>query len=114
MFAATWDEFLWPLIVLQSPDKMPMSAEIWLLLDKFLGAGHDKRAGGRRAVEADAATDERRSLLERADGAGHPAVAADLHRLHRLPRVPAQRHSAFAGSSRMAIAADPGRRTDRR
>ncbi len=39
MFAATWDEFLWPLIVLQSPEKMPMSAEIWLLLDKFLGAG---------------------------------------------------------------------------
>jgi multiple sugar transport system permease protein len=39
MFAATWDEFLWPLIVLQTPDRVPMSAEIWLLLDKFLGAG---------------------------------------------------------------------------
>jgi ABC-type glycerol-3-phosphate transport system permease component len=39
LFASTWDEFLWPLIVLQSPEKIPMSAEIWLLLDKFLGAG---------------------------------------------------------------------------
>jgi multiple sugar transport system permease protein len=39
MFAATWDEFLWPLIVIQTPEKVPMSAEIWLLLDKFLGAG---------------------------------------------------------------------------
>ncbi|MGH2614178.1 MAG: carbohydrate ABC transporter permease [Thermomicrobiales bacterium] len=39
MFAATWDEFLWPLIVFQTPDRFPMSAEIWLLLDKFLGAG---------------------------------------------------------------------------
>jgi multiple sugar transport system permease protein len=39
LFASTWEEFLWPLIVLQSPEKIPMSAEIWLLLDKFLGAG---------------------------------------------------------------------------
>lgn len=39
LFAATWDEFLWPLIVIQSPEKVPMSAEIWLLFDKFLGAG---------------------------------------------------------------------------
>jgi multiple sugar transport system permease protein len=39
LFAETWDDFLWPLIVIQTPEKVPMSAEIWLLLDKFLGAG---------------------------------------------------------------------------
>lgn len=39
MFAATWDQFLWPLIVIQSPEKVPMSAQIWLMLDRFLGAG---------------------------------------------------------------------------
>jgi multiple sugar transport system permease protein len=39
MFAATWDQFLWPLIVLQTPDKMPMSVEIYQLIQKFQGAG---------------------------------------------------------------------------
>jgi multiple sugar transport system permease protein len=39
MFAATWDQFLWPLIVMQTPDKMPMSVEIFQLIQKFEGAG---------------------------------------------------------------------------
>jgi ABC-type glycerol-3-phosphate transport system permease component len=39
MFAATWDQFLWPLIVLQSPDKVPMSVEIYRLIQEFEGAG---------------------------------------------------------------------------
>ena len=85
MFAATWDEFLWPLIVLQSPEKMPMSAEIWLLLDKFLGAGTtNPRAAAAQARQMQQAH-VRRSLLEWTDGAGLPPVAADLHRLHLSP-----------------------------
>lgn len=39
LFAATWDAFLWPLIVLQTPDKMPMSVEIYQLIQRFQGAG---------------------------------------------------------------------------
>ncbi len=39
MFAATWDQFLWPLLVLQSPDKVPMSVEIYRLVREFEGAG---------------------------------------------------------------------------
>ena len=39
MFAATWDQFLWPLIVLQTPEKMPMSVEIYQLIQKFERAG---------------------------------------------------------------------------
>ena len=39
MFAATWDQFLWPLIVLQTPENMPMSVEIYQLIQKFERAG---------------------------------------------------------------------------
>jgi multiple sugar transport system permease protein len=39
MFAASWDQFLWPLLVLQSPDEVPMSVEIYRLIQEFEGAG---------------------------------------------------------------------------
>lgn len=39
MFAATWDQFLWPLVVLQTPEKMPMTVEIFRLMEDFQGAG---------------------------------------------------------------------------
>jgi multiple sugar transport system permease protein len=39
MFTVAWEQFLWPLIVLQSPDKMPMSVEIYQLYQRFAEAG---------------------------------------------------------------------------
>src|SRR4029078_505242 len=39
MFTVAWEQFLWPLIVLQSPDRMPMSTEIYLLFQRFQAAG---------------------------------------------------------------------------
>ncbi|MGW5360329.1 carbohydrate ABC transporter permease [Actinopolymorpha pittospori] len=38
-FSGAWDQFLWPLVVLQTPEKMPASVEIYLLLQKFTQAG---------------------------------------------------------------------------
>jgi multiple sugar transport system permease protein len=38
-FSGAWDQFLWPLIVLQTPERMPASVEIYLLLQKFTQAG---------------------------------------------------------------------------
>ncbi len=38
-FSGAWDQFLWPLIVLQTPEKMPASVEIYLLLQRFTQAG---------------------------------------------------------------------------
>lgn len=38
-FSGAWDQFLWPLIVLQSPEKMPASVEIYQLLQQFTQAG---------------------------------------------------------------------------
>lgn len=39
LFALTWDQFLWPLLVLQTPDKKPMTVEIYQLIQEFQGAG---------------------------------------------------------------------------
>jgi multiple sugar transport system permease protein len=38
-FAGAWDQFLWPLVVLQTPEKMPASVEIYNLLQRFTQAG---------------------------------------------------------------------------
>lgn len=39
MFSATWDQFLWPLIVIQTPGRVPASVEIYSLMQKFQQAG---------------------------------------------------------------------------
>jgi len=39
MFTVAWEQFLWPLIVLQTPDHMPMSTQIYLLFQRFQEAG---------------------------------------------------------------------------
>jgi ABC-type glycerol-3-phosphate transport system permease component len=38
-FSGAWDQFLWPLVVLQTPERMPASVEIYMLLQKFTQAG---------------------------------------------------------------------------
>jgi multiple sugar transport system permease protein len=38
-FSGAWDQFLWPLIVIQSPEKVPASVEIYLLIQRFTQAG---------------------------------------------------------------------------
>lgn len=38
-FSGAWDQFLWPLIVLQSPDQMPASVEVYRLLNRFTAVG---------------------------------------------------------------------------
>lgn len=38
-FSGAWDQFLWPLVVLQTPDRMPASVEIYQLLQKFTQGG---------------------------------------------------------------------------
>jgi multiple sugar transport system permease protein len=38
-FSGAWDQFLWPLIVIQSPEKVPASVEIYHLIDRFANAG---------------------------------------------------------------------------
>jgi multiple sugar transport system permease protein len=49
-FSGAWDQFLWPLIVLQTPDRMPASVEIYLLLQKFTQAG--ATTSGQATVQA--------------------------------------------------------------
>jgi multiple sugar transport system permease protein len=39
MFTVAWEQFLWPLIVLQTPDHMPMSPQIYLLFQRINEAG---------------------------------------------------------------------------
>ncbi len=38
-FSALWDAFLWPLVVMQSSDKIPMSVAIYNLINSFMGSG---------------------------------------------------------------------------
>ncbi|MGW0228852.1 carbohydrate ABC transporter permease [Actinopolymorpha singaporensis] len=56
-FSGAWDQFLWPLVVLQSPDKMPASVEIYNLLQKFT------QAGATDADQASAAAQQMQQIL---------------------------------------------------
>jgi ABC-type glycerol-3-phosphate transport system permease component len=38
-FGAVWDSFLWPLVVFQSPEKIPASVAIYNLITRFTQAG---------------------------------------------------------------------------
>lgn len=56
-FSGAWDQFLWPLIVLQSPEKMPASVEIYLLLQRF------SQAGSMNAEQASAQAQQMQEIL---------------------------------------------------
>lgn len=38
-FSGVWDSFLWPLVVIQSPEKIPASVAIYQLMERFTQAG---------------------------------------------------------------------------
>ncbi|WP_129669810.1 carbohydrate ABC transporter permease [Phytoactinopolyspora endophytica] len=38
-FSLAWDQFLWPLVVLQTPERMPMSVELYLLMERIVQSG---------------------------------------------------------------------------
>ena len=38
-FSGVWDSFLWPLVVIQDPEKVPASVAIYQLMDRFTSAG---------------------------------------------------------------------------
>lgn len=38
-FSATWDSFLWPIVVLQTPDRVPASVAIYNLTNRFVQSG---------------------------------------------------------------------------
>jgi ABC-type glycerol-3-phosphate transport system permease component len=38
-FSALWDSFLWPLVVFQSSDQIPMSVAVYNLINRFASAG---------------------------------------------------------------------------
>ncbi len=53
-FGAVWDSFLWPIIVLQSPEKLPTSVAIYQLMNRFLNSGAtnaDQALGGSLAMK---------------------------------------------------------------
>lgn len=56
-FSGAWDQFLWPLIVLQTPDKMPASVEIYQLLQKF------SQGGSTNAQQATAQAQQMQDIL---------------------------------------------------
>ncbi len=58
MFSSAWDQFLWPLIVLQTPSKVPMSVEIYTLIQKF------EQVGTTNAQQAFAQSQQMQQLME--------------------------------------------------
>ena len=54
-FSGLWDAFLWPLVVFQSSDQIPMSVAVYNLINRFMGAGvtnsQQANAGSQAMVE---------------------------------------------------------------
>jgi multiple sugar transport system permease protein len=57
-FGAVWDNYLWPLVVFQSPDRIPTSVAITNLMNRFI------QAGSTSAEQASAMTATMREILE--------------------------------------------------
>ncbi len=57
-FSGVWDNYLWPLVVFQSPDKIPTSVAIANLMNRFT------QAGSTSAEQAAAQTESMRQILE--------------------------------------------------
>lgn len=57
-FSGVWDQFLWPLVVLQSPEKIPASVAIYDLLNRFT------QAGSTNAQQAAGESQQMREILE--------------------------------------------------
>jgi ABC-type glycerol-3-phosphate transport system permease component len=57
-FGAVWDSYLWPLIVLQTPEKIPTAVAIANLMNRFM------QAGATNAEAAGAMTESMREILE--------------------------------------------------
>lgn len=57
-FGGVWDSYLWPLVVFQSPDKIPTSVAISNLMNRFI------QAGSTSAQQAAAQTASMREILE--------------------------------------------------
>lgn len=57
-FSGAWDQFLWPLVVLQTSDKMPASVEIYQLLQRF------SQAGSMNAEQATAQAQQMQEVLD--------------------------------------------------
>ncbi|WP_327633030.1 carbohydrate ABC transporter permease [Kribbella sp. NBC_00482] len=56
-FGSVWDNFLWQLVVLQSPEKLTTSVAIYQLMDKFT------QAGATNGEQANAQSDAMREVL---------------------------------------------------
>jgi ABC-type glycerol-3-phosphate transport system permease component len=57
-FGGVWDSYLWPLVIFQTPDRLPMSVAISNLMNRFI------QAGSTSAEQASAMTESMREILE--------------------------------------------------
>jgi multiple sugar transport system permease protein len=57
-FGGVWDSYLWPLVVFQSPEKLPTSVAITNLMNRFM------QAGATNAEAAGAMNESMRAILE--------------------------------------------------